>query len=226
MQVNKQWRGFILLEMSMLLFLEMLLLMYAGNIVAFGHSDTARFALSLLVCCAMSVAVLLVFHTGKWGVTALGFFRRDGIKQVLLGILLAVILLLSSAAIGVWMNVLHLGDEGSVIPHYPFHVRRMTLAVLYQGCYLFVFAAVQELLFRGYFYSRLKMLTRLPWLPMIGAAFLYVIFQLPLYPNPTDLVWFWVVGLFFGACRWKLKSCSVLTLCLASGLFHLCSYLL
>jgi hypothetical protein len=226
MRVGKQWRGFILLEMAMLYFLEMVLLLLASDLVAFGQNDAAQFGISMLICCGMAVAMLLVFHTGKWGITTLGFYRRNMRKQLLLILPITAILFVLTAVISTCFTLLHLPRGSGIIASFPLHSRELTSFTAYRSCYLFFFGIVQELIFRGYYYSRIKMLTKLSWLPMIGAALLYTLFQFPFYPHIVDLLCFLLIGLFLGTCRLKLHNCSLLTVSLSGGLYSLLSYLI
>jgi hypothetical protein len=212
--------------MAMLYFLELVLLLLASDLVAFGHGDAARFGISLLICGAMTGAMLLVFYTGKWGATTLGFFSHHIGKQLLLGLVIGVILFITAAGINTALGLLSLPEGSGVIASFPLYVRDITAFTVYRSCYLFLFGIVQEIIFLGYFYSRIKMLTKLSWLPMIGAALLYTIYQFPFYPHIIDLLYFLLIGLFLGTCRLKLQYCSLLTVSLAGGLYNLLNYLL
>jgi hypothetical protein len=212
--------------MAMLYFLELVLLLLASDLVAFGHGDAARFGISLLICSTMTGAMLLVFYTGKWGATTLGFFSHHIGKQILLGLVIGVILFVTAAGINTAFRQLSLREGSGIIASFPLHIRNITTFTVYRSCYLFLFGIVQEIIFLGYFYSRFQMLTKLSWLPVIGAALLYTLFQFPIYPHFGELIGFFVIGLFLGACRLKLHNCSLLTVSLAGGLYQLWNYIL
>jgi hypothetical protein len=226
MRISKQWRGFVLLEMAMLYFLEIVLLILASDIVAAGQDDAARFGISVLICCAMAGAALLVFYTGKWSKLTLGFAAENIGKQILLGLILAIFLFITTAAIHTCFGWLSPAIDSGVFASFPLHSRPLTPFTLYRSCYLFLFGIVQEIIFMGYFYSRIQILTNLPWLPVVGAAFLFTLFQYPIYPQVGELIGFFLIGLFLGGCRLKLRDCSLLTVSLAGGLYSMWCYLL
>jgi hypothetical protein len=212
--------------MAMLYFLEIVLLILASDIVAAGQDDAARFGISVLVCCAMAGAALLVFYTGKWSPLTLGFDSRHIGKQILLGLILAILLFITTATIHTCFGWLSPSIDSGVFASFPLHSRTLTPFAMYRSCYLFLFGIVQEIIFLGYFYSRIQILSKLSWLPVIGAAFLYAFFQYPIYPQVGELIGFFLIGLFLGACRLKLRGCSLLTVSLAGGLYSMWCYLL
>lgn len=158
----------------------------------------------------MGMAVLLCKIGGRPVASGLGVSWKQLKKQ------LAAALLMFLVTIFFVLLPLLLGAEKADV--LGAKIRTPLLLVYYMAKALFIVGLGEELLFRGYFYERLREITGSGiW----GAVLSSVLFGLWHYPIGQDFLQVLItalLGLFYGFARLKIRGCSTLATGLAHGL--------
>lgn len=77
---------------------------------------------------------------------------------------------------------------------------------------------VEELVFRGFVYNRIKKISQNEIAAVIGSSVLFGVFHL-FGGNIVQMIMTAFIGAFFCLCRLKIKNCSVLSLIIAHGIY-------
>ncbi|MDE5860192.1 MAG: CPBP family intramembrane metalloprotease [Oscillospiraceae bacterium] len=77
---------------------------------------------------------------------------------------------------------------------------------------------VEELVFRGFVYNRLKKISQNEITAVIGSSVLFGAFHL-FGGNIVQMIMTAFIGAFFCFCRLKIKNCSLLSLIIAHGIY-------
>ena len=94
---------------------------------------------------------------------------------------------------------------------------------LWQFIYEFVYCIVaigfvEEFVFRGFIYQKIKSIFRKDITAVIGSSVLFGVFHL-FSGNIIQMVMTALIGAFFCFCRLKIKNCSTLSLIIAHGVY-------
>ena len=158
----------------------------------------------------MGMAVLLCKISGRPVASGLGFSWAQGKRQLLA----ALIMFLITISL-VLLPLLFGAQKTDVLGA---KIRTPLLLAYYMIKALLVVGLGEELLFRGYFYERLREITGSPiWAVALSA----ILFGLWHYPNGQDILQVIVtagLGFFYGLARLKIRGCSTLATGLAHGL--------
>lgn len=84
--------------------------------------------------------------------------------------------------------------------------------------FIFAVAFVEEFVFRGFVYQKIKSLGQKDAIAIIGSSVLFGVFHL-LGGNAIQMVMTAFIGAFFCFCRLKIKNCSTLSLIIAHGIY-------
>lgn len=84
--------------------------------------------------------------------------------------------------------------------------------------FIFAVAFVEEFVFRGFVYQKIKSLGQKDAIAIIGSSVLFGAFHL-LGGNVIQMVMTAFIGAFFCFCRLKIKNCSTLSLIIAHGIY-------
>ncbi|MDR0949619.1 MAG: CPBP family intramembrane metalloprotease [Lachnospiraceae bacterium] len=210
MQVSKSLRGFILLEAAFVYFIILIIVICSGDIVDLGRTVPERMMLLTGVYVGMAGAAILVFYSGKWGKNTLGFSRKHIGKQVLIGLGLFAL----TFCTGVLLPLL-LGEKSMAL-----NWKAPTVPIL---LFYIVFDIVcvgfgEELIFRGYFFERLRIVFGSSWLVVGISALLFGLYHYPGSLHMSNVISTGVLGAVYALFRWKIKDCTLLSLGLAHGL--------
>lgn len=77
---------------------------------------------------------------------------------------------------------------------------------------------VEELVFRGYLFGKLKEITQKDFAVCLITALMFGFWHFPSSLSLLNVFCTFVIGLVFAAAKVKLKNCTLLSLCLAHGL--------
>ena len=160
--------------------------------------------ISVALYAAMAAIPLAALRIGKVPLSVLGF------KKDKLGSQLAAALVLFLVTIGVWVAIPLLLGAGrqDVLSHKSSTVGVLVFYVFYD---LICVGFGEELAFRGYLYGRLQSLSTPAWLPMLISAVLFGLWHFPGTLSVVNVASTMVMGLLYGLCRWKVRSCSLLS---------------
>jgi len=94
---------------------------------------------------------------------------------------------------------------------------------LWQFAFEFVYfivavGAVEEIVFRGFIYSKLKRLFDNEWIAIIASSVLFGLFHL-LIGNIVQVCITTIIGIIFCLVRYKVKNCSMLSLIILHGIY-------
>ena len=139
-----------------------------------------------------------------WNTDKIGYQILTG---VLIGIAMSLILTLVPHLVGFGAYV----DSGK------------RYIYLWQFVYEFFYCTaaigfVEELVFRGFVYNRIKKISRNEIAAVIGSSVLFGVFHL-FGGNIVQMIMTAFIGAFFCLCRLKIKNCSVLSLIIAHGIY-------
>lgn len=154
---------------------------------------------------------LVILLAAKENLNGCGFSGKNVGKQIVTGILLGLcmsfVLTLLPVLFGKgdWVNNGH---------NYQY---------LWQFLYDFVYfigavALTEELVFRGFIYSKIQILTNSDLSADIFSSILFGLFHF-MSGNVIQVLMTGVIGLFLCLCRRKIKNCTLLSLILAHGIY-------
>ena len=157
----------------------------------------------------MGMAVLLCKISGRPVASGLGFSWAQG-KRQLLAALIMFLITISLVLLPLLFGAQKTDVLGAKI--------RTPLLAYYMIKALLAVGLGEELLFRGYFYERLREITGSElWAAVLSA----ILFGLWHYQNGQDILQVLVtagLGFFYGLARLKIRGCSTLATGLAHGL--------
>ena len=176
------------------------------------HNVAARALAKYLVYILMAAVIFAACRIGKRPFfEPCGFSKEAPVRQVLL----ALPLFAGTSLIFVIIPML-LGIPKTMLLD---HKITDPTALVLQIIHLMLFVGVvEELVFRGYLFQRLKAATSSGvWLVVITAV-AFGLWHFPANQNILQVVLLTVYGLIFGFARLKIKNCTTLTVALAHGL--------
>ena len=83
---------------------------------------------------------------------------------------------------------------------------------------IFVVGFVEELVFRGFIYEKIKSISQKDMIAIIGSSVLFGVFHL-FSGNIVQMIMTACIGAFFCFCRLKVKNCSTLSLIIGHGVY-------
>ena len=154
---------------------------------------------------------LIILRITRTNPAILGFSKADLPHQVLVGILLGIVMSL------VFTLTPHLIGLGS------FFDNGRRYKMLWQFVYEFAYfilavGAVEELLFRGFFYHKARELFSSETAAMLISSLLFGLFHI-FSGNILQVMMTTLLGIFWCLCRKKIKFCTTLSLILAHGIY-------
>lgn len=140
-----------------------------------------------------------------------GFTKENLPFQILIGVLLGAAMSL------VLTFVPHLLGFGSFVDNG--HRYQYLWQFVYDfSYYIFSVGCVEELVFRGFVYQKIKAVSQKDVIALIGSSVLFGLFHFP-SGNIIQMVMTAFIGAFFCFCRMKIKHCSTLSLIIAHGVY-------
>lgn len=141
----------------------------------------------------------------------LGFTKENLPRQVLVGILLGVTMSLF------FTLVPHLVGLGAFVDNGHRYQAFWPIISEFPYCILAV-GAVEELLFRGFFYHKLHQLVSSEAAAILISSLLFGLFHI-FGGNILQIIMTTLLGIFWCLCRKKIKYCTTLSLILAHGIY-------
>lgn len=83
---------------------------------------------------------------------------------------------------------------------------------------IFAIGFVEELVFRGFVYEKIKSISQKDMIALIGSSVLFGAFHL-FSGDMIQMIMTALMGVFFCFCRLKIKNCSILSLIIAHGIY-------
>ncbi|MDE7269600.1 MAG: CPBP family intramembrane metalloprotease, partial [Acetatifactor sp.] len=83
---------------------------------------------------------------------------------------------------------------------------------------IFAVGFVEEFVFRGFVYEKIKSINQKDMIAIIGSSVLFGVFHL-FSGNIVQMIMTACIGAFFCFCRLKVKNCSTLSLIIGHGVY-------
>ena len=156
------------------------------------------------------IPVIIMFAV-KDKLSEYGFSKEKISLQVILGVAIGVVM---SFILTLLPHLLGFGEYVDSGKRYEY---------LWQFIYEFVYCIVaigfvEEFVFRGFVYQKIKSIFRKDITAVIGSSVLFGVFHL-FSGNIIQMVMTALIGAFFCFCRLKIKNCSTLSLIIAHGVY-------
>ena len=200
-----------LIEMTAVYILLITVVAFSSDIVKLGNTVGAKMVLTVLVYVILTAVPLTVMKLEKIPFSSLGFSKERVGRQLL------VAAAISAVSIGVFVIIpLLIGINKTEV--LGFKCRSLPILIFYILYDIICVGFGEEIAFRGYFYSRIKAISKKEWVPVVLSAILFGLWHFPNTLNIMNVVMTTILGLGYASCRWKIKNCSLLSLALAHGL--------
>lgn len=199
-----------------------LIIGYAGSFLGlYGVISFNRFVLMSLPLGLRMVCMIVTYWLTALVPVIVMLIRKDNLAdywnndrigyQILTGVLIGTAMSL------VLTLVPHLAGFGAYVDS----GKRYTY--LWQFAYEFLYCIVavglvEEFIFRGFIYNRIKKISRSNAAAVIGSSVLFGIFHL-FGGNIVQMIMTAFIGAFFCLCKLKVKNCSLLSLIIAHGIY-------
>ncbi|MGN0423970.1 MAG: lysostaphin resistance A-like protein [Acetatifactor sp.] len=152
---------------------------------------------------------IAIIHKDKW--SDYGFSKEKIGCQVLIGLGLAL------GMSFVFTVIPHLAGKSDWVNNQ--HRYQYMWQFLYDfSYYIFTIALVEEFVFRGFFYTKLKTLFGSSTSAIIGSSLLFGLFHF-LGGNIAQLIATGIIGAILCICRVKIRNCTLLSLIIAHGVY-------
>lgn len=200
------------MEMCVVLIAIILITSLTPFFVSLGTNLPEKMFFTLLPYILMVGLVVAVSKIGKRPLhLALGINKIHFSKQLLIsfGVFLVTFVIFVAMPLVIGMSKSDVLSFKSTNP---------VSIVFYIFYYLFFVGIGEEIIWRGYFYERLKDLTNSGVLVVIISSVLFGLWHYPLGQNILQVLMTSIIGLILGFSRLKIRDCSTLSVGIAHGL--------
>lgn len=171
----------------------------------------ARMILMIVMYWMIALVPIIFCLKNKCKLNDLGFTKNNLGKQIIIGIIIALI----ASAVFTLIPMLIFGKENTY--------SGSNFKYLWQYIYQFVYLTIgvsltEEFIFRGYLLNNLKSISKNSIIPVIVTSLVFGIFHV-FNGNIIQVIMTSFLGLVFVLCREKIKNCSLLSLIIAHGLY-------
>ncbi len=170
----------------------------------------ARMAALILTYWLVAAVPIIIMLVRKDTLLDYGFTKEKIFYQILIGILIGV------AFSAVFTLIPHLLKLGNFVDNGKGYKYLWQFAYEFLYC-IFAVGLVEEFLFRGFFYARIKKLSN-DTLAVIISSALFGLFHL-FSGNIIQMIMTALLGVIWCLCRNKIKHCSTLSLIIAHGVY-------
>lgn len=159
----------------------------------------------------IAVVPIILMILGKDKLSDYGFAKEKVWNQIVIGLVIAVVM---SAVLTVIPHIAGFGQYVDTGKRYQY---------AWQFIYEFVYCvaaigAVEEFVFRGFIYHKMKTKFKTDMSAVIGSSILFGLFHL-FSGNVVQMVMTALLGVVWCICRNKIKNCSTLSLIVAHGVY-------
>ena len=154
---------------------------------------------------------IIVMIINKDNLKDLGFSKSKISSQIIIGILIGIAM---SFVFTLVPHLLHLGAYVDTGKRYQY---------LWQFVYEFIYCIgaigfVEEFVFRGFIYDKIKKISQKEMIAVIGSSILFGAFHI-FSGNLVQMVTTACLGVLWCLCRLKIKNCTTLSLAIAHGIY-------
>lgn len=159
----------------------------------------------------IAVIPIIVMFISKDKLADCGFSKSKIATQVLVGVFVGIAMSL------ILTLVPHLFGFGAYVDSGKRY--RYAWQFVYEFLYCIIaIGFVEELVFRGFIYDKIKKISQKEVIAIIGSSVLFGVFHL-FSGNLIQMVMTACLGAFWCFCRLKIKNCSTLSLVIAHGIY-------
>jgi membrane protease YdiL (CAAX protease family) len=186
---------------------------YVPKLMILGKTIPIKIGFMLLPYLLMLGAVLLACYLEKEPIGSKLGFNKEAIGKQLLMVIPIFVLVSFLFVVGPLLIGMNLSDVLS------FKVSKPGIFVFYVIFDMVFVGMGEELVFRGYFFEKLKRVFNSGIWGVILSAILFGLFHYPNGHNFAQVGITTIIGLIFGFSRLKFKNCSTLSVGIAHGLY-------
>lgn len=170
-----------------------------------------RMVLMIVIYLSIAIVPFCIILTDKDKLCDYGFSKEKFGNQVLIG--LAIALCMSF----VFTVIPHLAGKSDWVNNQ--HQYQYMWQFIYDFIYfIFAISMVEEFVFRGFFYTKMKKLFGSSIGAIVGSSILFGLFHFP-GGNIVQILLTGVIGAVFCVCRVKIKNCTLLSVIIAHGVY-------
>ena len=176
-----------------------------------NFSLIGRMILMVVMYWGIAFVPFVFFVKNKDSLSDLGFSKNNILKQILIGIGVALVM----SFLFTFIPMLIFGKE-NIYSGYSYKY-------IWQYVYYFVYitcgvALTEEFVFRGYLFKKLEIVCRKDIIPIVVSSVLFGLFHI-FNGSIVQVIITSFIGLFLVLCREKIIYCSLLSLIIAHGLY-------
>ena len=165
----------------------------------------------ILIYWLIALLPIIVMSVNKDKLVNYGFGKDKMIFQIIVGVLIGI------AMSFILTLIPHLFGFGEYVDSGKRY--RYLWQFIYEFFYcIFAVAFVEEFVFRGFVYAKIKNISQKDMIAIIGSSILFGLFHL-FGGNIIQMLMTACIGAFFCFCRLKVKNCSTLSLIIGHGIY-------
>jgi membrane protease YdiL (CAAX protease family) len=206
-KIFKFWLGPVLLYLVMLLIVAV-----TPGWVAYGSSTAVKMALTILPYLLLTAAVLLACRLEGLPLQATLGLSAAPLKRQLKAAWLPFAISVGAFVVAPLLLGFPAEDVLS------FKARNWGILVFYLFYTQICVGFGEEIIFRGYYYERLRIGLGSDLAAVLLSSLLFGLFHYPNGHNWAQVLVTTLIGLIYATARWKMKDCSTLSTGLAHGL--------
>ncbi len=170
-----------------------------------------RMVSMILIYWLIALIPIIVMQVNKDTLADYGFSKDKKIFQIIAGILIGVAM---SFILTLIPHLLGFGEYVDSGKRYEY-----LWQFIYEFFYcIFAVGFVEEFVFRGFVYEKIKSISQKDMIAIIGSSVLFGVFHL-FSGNIVQMIMTACIGAFFCFCRLKVKNCSTLSLIIGHGVY-------
>lgn len=170
-----------------------------------------RMVSMIFVYWLIALVPIIVMIVNKDKLTDYGFKKEKITLQIIVGVMIGIAMSLILTLIP---HLLGLGEYVDSGKRYEY-----LWQFIYEFFYcIFAVGFVEEFVFRGFIYQKIKSISSKDMIAIIGSSVLFGAFHL-FGGNTIQMVMTACLGVFFCVCRFKVKNCSTLSLIISHGVY-------
>lgn len=162
------------------------------------------------------ILVSIVLVQTKWiekkGFASLGFAKGKIGRQIVVGVLLSFV----TCFLFVLVPMLLGAAKEDVLNRKPVNAYSLLSSAAF---YMLFVGPGEEIIFRGYFFERLKTATGSGFIAVLASSLLFGFWHYPNTGSLLTVLMTTLIGVIFSLARLKIKNCSTLSVAAAHGLY-------
>ena len=170
-----------------------------------------RMISTIFVYWLIALVPIIIIFVNKDKLAEYGFSKEKVTFQIIVGVIIGIVMSLILTLIP---HLLGFGEYVDSGKRYEY-----LWQFVYEFFYcIFAIGFVEEFVFRGFVYRKIKSISQKDMIAIIGSSVLFGAFHL-FSGNIIQMVMTACLGVFFCFCRLKIKNCSTLSLIIAHGIY-------